>query len=167
MGKTAKEIVKTDVKHLLELLNTAYGEEWLAYYQYFLGAKLCSGQMRPDVQREFEEHAKEELEHANLLADRIIELGGTPLLSPDEWTTHAKCRYEAPKDEDTHILVCQNLASERCAIKRYQEICDLTFGNDYQTFHIARHILEEEIEHEQEMEDFLKDMHVIASCELK
>ncbi len=158
MGKTAREISKTDVDHLIQILNEAYAEEWLAYYQYFIGAKIAAGALRPNVTEEFEEHAKQELKHANMLADRIIELGGTPLISPDEWSNYAKCKYEKPINENTHELVLQNLASERCAIKRYQEICDMTFGKDYQTFHLSRHILEEEIEHEQEMEDFLKDM---------
>ena len=160
MGKIAREISQTDVDELIKILNEAYGEEWLAYYQYFIGAKLASGSLRPNVIEEFEEHAKQELHHANLLADRIIELGGTPLISPDEWSQNAKCKYEKPTNEDTRILVFQNLASERCAIKRYQEICNMTFGKDYQTFHISRHILEEEIKHEQEMEDFLNDMNI-------
>ena len=160
MGKIAREIIKTDADHLIQILNEAYSEEWLAYYQYFIGAKIAAGELRPNVTEEFEEHAKEELTHASLLADRIIELGGTPILTPNDWFLYAKCKYEVPLNEDTRVLVFQNLASERCAIKRYQEICDLTFGKDYQTFHISRHILEEEIKHEQEMEDFLKDMDI-------
>lgn len=40
--------------------------------------------MRANVQAEFEEHAKEELGHAKLLADRIIELEGVPVLGPEK-----------------------------------------------------------------------------------
>jgi len=160
MGDMARRISKTDVGELIKVLNEAYAEEWLAYYQYFLGAKLATGPMRPNIVEEFEEHARQEFEHADLLADRIIELGGTPVLNPDDFSKLAKCKYEPPLNEDTLSLVKQNLDAERCAIGRYQGICDLTFGKDYQTFKVASHILKEEIEHEQEMEDFLKDMNV-------
>ena len=82
MGKTAVEICEPERDKLLELLNEAYAEEWLAYYQYWLGAKLATGAMRTAVEAEFAEHADEELEHAEMLAARIIQLQGTPLISP-------------------------------------------------------------------------------------
>lgn len=160
MGEMAKRIVKEDLSELLRVLNEAYAEEWLAYYQYWLGARLATGQMRGGVVAEFKEHAKQEREHAELLAERIIQLGGTPVLNPADWSKIAKCKYDEPINEDTLTLVKQNLDSERCAIGRYQGICDMCFGKDYETFRISEHILKEEIEHEQEMEDFLKDMAV-------
>ena len=158
MGDMARRISKTDVNELIKTLNEAYAEEWLAYYQYFIGAKLAEGILRPSVVEEFEEHAHEEYEHASMLADRIIQLGGTPVLNPDDFSKLAKCKYEEPLNPDTLSLVQQNLDAERCAIGRYQGICDLTFGKDYETYRISEYILKEEIEHEQEMEDFLKDM---------
>ena len=157
MGDMARRISKTDVSELIKILNEAYAEEWLAYYQYFLGAKLAVGILRPNVVKEFEEHARQEYEHADMIADRIIQLGGTPVLNPDDFSKLAKCKYDEPINEDTFSLVKQNLDSERCAIGRYQGICDTTFGKDYETYRISEHILKQEIEHEQEMEDFLKD----------
>ena len=65
---------KLDVESLISQLNAALAEEWLAYYQYWVGALVVEGAMRADVQGEFEEHAEEERRHAQLLADRIIEL---------------------------------------------------------------------------------------------
>ena len=158
MGEMAQKIVKLDRNELLITLNQAYGEEWLAYYQYWLGAKVAVGTMRASIIKEFEEHAGEELKHANWLADRIIELGGTPLLSPQDWLQQAKCKYEAPDDEYIVTLLKQNLDAERCAIGRYQGICDACHGKDYETFRISEKILKEEIDHEQELEDFLADI---------
>ena len=63
---------KLDVESLIAQLNAALAEEWLAYYQYWVGALVVEGAMRADVQGEFEEHAEEERRHAQLLADRII-----------------------------------------------------------------------------------------------
>jgi len=52
----------------------------------------------------------------------------------------------------------QVLAAERCAVTRYQQICDMCFGKDYQTFKISAHILEQELDHEQDMEDYITDI---------
>ena len=70
---------KLDVESLISQLNAALAEEWLAYYQYWVGALVVEGAMRADVQSEFEEHAEEERKHAQLLANRIIELEGVPV----------------------------------------------------------------------------------------
>jgi bacterioferritin len=158
MGEMAKKIIKTDVDDLVKTLNEAYAEEWLAYYQYWLGAKLAEGPERYDIEKEFNEHAGEELKHADWLAKRIIQLGGTPIVKPDEWDSVARCKYKAPTKVDVVTLLTENLAAERCAIVRYQEICDTTQGKDYETFRISRKILKEELEHEQELEDFLSDI---------
>jgi len=158
MGEIAQKIVKINKDELLKTLNEAFAEEWLAYYQYWLGAKVAVGIMRASIIKEFEEHAEEELKHANWIADRIIELGGVPLSSPDDWTKTAKCKYNAPTDEYIVTLLKQNLEAERCAISRYQRICDICFGKDYETFRISQKILKEEIDHEQELEDFLADI---------
>lgn len=160
MGEMAQKIIKLDLEQLLRVLNEAFAEEWLAYYQYWIGEKIAQGQMRGAIVEEFADHAKEELEHADQLAKRIIQLGGTPIINPDDWNKVAKCHYEIPFKDDTKSLVEQVLASERCAIGRYQGICDMCFGKDYETFRVAKYILKQELDHEQDMEDFLKDMSV-------
>ena len=99
----AQKIIKMDNKKMIKILNEAFAEEWLAYYQYWIGAKVAEGIMRPDVQKELEEHANEELGHAGKLAERIIQLGGTPLLNPKDWEKHAKCKYDEPKDGNVLI----------------------------------------------------------------
>ena len=158
MGEMAKKIVKNDLDELINHLNQAFAEEWLAYYQYWLGAKVAVGAMRPDIVEEFEEHAGQELKHADWIADRIVQLGGTPALSPEDWFKLSHCKYIPPLDANTCELLKENLEAERCAIGRYEGICDLTHEKDYETFRISEKILKEEIEHEQELEDFLHDI---------
>ena len=80
MGEMAQKISKVDHKELLDILNVAFAEEWLAYYQYWIAARIMSGPMSLSIGEEFKKHAHEEKEHAELLATRIIELGGTPLI---------------------------------------------------------------------------------------
>ena len=149
---------KLDVESLISQLNAALAEEWLAYYQYWVGALVVEGAMRADVQGEFEEHAEEERRHAQLLADRIIELEGVPVLDPKQWFELARCKYDAPQGFDSVSLLKDNVASERCAILRYQEIADFTNGKDFTTCDIAKHILAEEEEHEQDLQDYLTDI---------
>lgn len=159
MGDMAKKIIKTDIEKLIKVLNEAYAEEWLAYYQYWLAAKLAFGPEREAIVGEFLEHANEELKHAGWLADRIIQLGGVPVLNPNLWDKIAHCKYITPEKFDVVSLLNDNLASERCAIGRYQGICEmLKEGVDFVTFNISRKILKEEIEHEQEIEDFIADI---------
>ena len=55
MGKKAVEIVDLDVKKLIEILNQALSEEWLAYYQYWIGARVMSGPMHGEIEKELKE----------------------------------------------------------------------------------------------------------------
>ena len=143
MAKESVKILrgKLDVDNLLSQLNAALAEEWLAYYQYWVGALV-----------------EEERHHAQLLADRIIELEGVPVLDPKQWFELARCKYDSPTDFDVVSLLNQNVASERCAILRYQEIAKFTDGIDFTTCDIAKHILAEEEEHEQDLQDYLTDI---------
>ncbi len=52
MGKEAIKVASVDVKKLIGLLNAALSEEWLAYYQYWIGARLMEGPMRSEVEPE-------------------------------------------------------------------------------------------------------------------
>lgn len=160
MAKGSLEILegKIDVKEVIAQLNMALSEEWLAFYQYWIGAWVAEGTMRAEVQAEFEQHAQEEYAHAKLLVDRIIELEGVPVLNPKQWFELARCKYLEPSDFDVVKLLQQNVAAERCAIKRYEGIATFTDGKDFTTCDIAKHILSEEEDHEQDLQDYLRDI---------
>ncbi|MBE6448064.1 MAG: ferritin [Alphaproteobacteria bacterium] len=158
MGEMAQKIIKLDREELIKELNIAFAEEWLAYYQYWIGAQVMVGPMRKDVAEEFIEHGNEELKHAQWLSDRIIQLGGIPVLDPESWKKVAQCKYDAPTDAYVEKLIEQNVVAERCAIARYQKICDITHGKDFETFRLSAKILKEEIEHENEIESFGDDI---------
>ncbi len=108
-------------------------------------------------------HADEELGHAVLVADRIIQLGGTPLINPNEWSKKAGCKYEEPSDPYVEVILEQNLRGERCAIDRYQEIAAFTNGKDFATHQMAVSILNDELEHENDIEDWIKDLERMKS----
>ena len=158
MGKLGREIVQYDLKQLIELLNKALADEWLAYVQYWNGAKVVVGPMRTVVAGELEEHAGEELEHAGMLVERIIQLGGIPILTPSEWMSKSNCGYEAPTDPFVVPILKQNIKGEQCAIKTYTAIIEKIKGKDPITTHIIYKILADEVEHEEDLEAIMDDI---------
>lgn len=158
MGKHAIKISNLDNEKLVQMLNEALAEEWLAYYQYWVGARVMEGPMRSEIEPELLLHANQELNHAVLVIGRILQLGGTPLLNPSQWTKFAKCDYEEPIDPYVEEILNQNLRGERCAIQRYQDIAEFTNGKDHATYQMAITILNEELEHEEDIEAWLNDL---------
>jgi len=158
MGKKAIEILDIDVNKLIGMLNAALSEEWLAYYQYWIGARLMEGPMRSEIEPELLLHANQELNHATILVDRIIQLGGMPVMNPKEWFNLGHCEYSAPTDPYIEKILEQNLKGERCAIQHYKEIADFTYGKDHTTYQMSVTILNEELEHENDIENWLTDI---------
>mgnify|MGYP001532409485 CR=1 FL=1 len=128
MAKESVNILKDkiDIVDLLAQLNAALSEEWLAFYQYWVGSFVVEGAMRGDVQREFQEHAAHEYNHAKLLADRIIELEGVPVLDPKQWFDLARCKYDAPVDFGSEILLKQNVVPSTAISKLLNSQTELT-----------------------------------------
>ncbi len=157
MGTKGREIVGVDVKKLIDLLNKAYADEWLAYYQYWVGAKVAGGRMRGIVVSELEEHAKEELGHAEKLTERIITLGGSPLLSPQDLLKQTNCGYDTPSDPDVKKLLEQNIKGEQCAIATYSKLLEFVKDKDPITYKMVLDILEDEVKHEEDLESILQD----------
>jgi Protein distantly related to bacterial ferritins len=158
MGTKGREIVEMNVSELIEFLNKAFADEWLAYYQYWIGAKVVKGAMRGAVEAELEEHAEEELEHAEDLAERIIQLGGTPLLKPEDWYKFTNCGYDSPEDPDVKKILEQNIKGEQCAIEVYKKLLGMIRDKDPITYHIIVEILEDEVEHEEDLQALLEDL---------
>ena len=164
MGTRGRQIIEErgiKIADLIKMLNKALADEWLAYYQYWLGAKLAVGPMKNAIIAELEEHALDELRHAQMLTNRILQLGGTPPISPQEWSKLANCQYTAPTNPYVEELLKQNIEGERCAIICYNEILKTTKDTDIVTYNLALQILEDEIEHEEDLEGLLEDIKVI------
>jgi len=110
MGTLGRKIVDTNVEDLVKLLNKAFSDEWLAYYQYWIGSKIVRGPDKEAVIAELTLHATEELGHAVLLATRIIQLGGTPVTKPEDWYKLTNCGYDAP--DDPSVIKVSNRTSK-------------------------------------------------------
>ena len=163
MGTRGRSIIGMNVDELVKMLNRAYASEWLAYYQYWLGAKVIKGPMKDAVAAELTLHATEELTHATLLTTRIIQLGGTPLTSPTAWLENTPCKYDAPDDPYVAVLLDQNIAGEQCAIDTYKKLMDATKDKDMVTYNLALTILEQEVEHEEDLQSLREDLNLMVS----
>jgi len=158
VGTKGKEIVKLDVENMVNLLNKAFADEWLAYYQYWVGAQVAKGAMRGAVVAELNEHAADELKHAGMLATRIIQLGGTPVLDPADWKMLSNCGYDAPVNPHVQDIIEQNVKGEQCAIDVYNNLLGMTRDKDVVTYNMVAEILEDEVEHEEDLQALLEDM---------
>ena len=158
MGMKGTELVQLDINKLIEQLNKALADEWLAYYQYWIGAQVVVGQMRGAVVAELVEHAADELKHAEMLVERIIQLGGTPLTNPNEFEEYANCKYLDPKDPTIKPIIEQGIAGERCAIEAYNKLLAMTKDKDIVTYDMLLSILKDEIEHEADFMALLQDL---------
>ncbi|HMA82935.1 MAG TPA: ferritin-like domain-containing protein [Candidatus Thermoplasmatota archaeon] len=158
MGTKGRELLGNKVDHILELLNNALADEWLAYYQYWIGAKVVVGPMKGEVEGELIEHANDELRHADMLVERILQLGGTPIIDPKEWYKKTNCGYDAPIDPNVYKILDQNIKGEQCAISVYSKLLKETMQIDPVTYQIVVEILRDEEEHEEDLEGIVEDL---------
>jgi bacterioferritin len=122
----------------------------LRYYRHYYSAK---GMLVDAVKGEFLEHAQQELEHAGMIAGRIVQLGGEPDLDPDTLTARSHAEYKEGKD--LRDMVRENLVAERIAIDSYREMINYIGDRDTTTKRILEHILAQEEEHADDMADLL------------
>ena len=159
MAIRGNSIIKgVEIEEVIRLLNKAYADEWLAYYQYFIEAKVIKGIMKDAAITELNQHAADELRHANMVADRILQLGGTPLLNPKEWFTHTNCGYEEPKEFDVVAILEDSIKGEQCAISTYSNLAEIVKDKDIVTYNIVSQILADEVEHEEDLQALHDDI---------
>jgi bacterioferritin len=159
MARIGNSIIKgIEINEIIKLLNNAYADEWLAYYQYFIEAKVVKGIMKDAAIVELTQHAADELRHANMLADRILQLGGTPLLHPNDWIKNTNCGYDAPTNFDVVAILTDAIKGEQCAINTYSTIVEITRNKDIVTYDIVSQILADEVEHEEDLQTLHDDI---------
>jgi bacterioferritin len=158
MGKQAIKILDIEVKDLIADLNRAYSDEWLAFYSYWFMARVVTGSAYEDMSEFLDKIAKDELEHADELANRIIELGGEPIRHPMQLESNANAPYPNPPKgaSDYKGIINLVLKAEAGAIDVYNKLAAKTLGKDHATYQLVTHILDEEIKHEEMFDDLLE-----------
>jgi bacterioferritin len=139
-----------DVKKLIDMLLSAFADEWVASYYYTLTAYAIQGHVSEEIAEHFLKEAEEEWgKHARMLADRLQDFNVHP---PRQFTALweiSSCKYpktpEDPFDIDGWLIAA--IKAEECAIKTYRELYSFTHGRDPVTEEIAEEILRDEVRH--------------------
>ena len=145
-----------NVKQLLEKLIDAAGAEFTTYYYYTILRMNLAG--CEDYKEICEDARLEDRSHFELITPRIYELGGEIPRDIRTFADRAGCpdAYLPDKPTAANILTVL-LEAERCAVRTWSEVCDLTFGKDPRTYDMAARILNEEIEHESWFSEYLSE----------
>jgi bacterioferritin len=146
-----------DVGTSIKLLNDALATEIVCVLRYKAHAATAQGIHSESVKEVFEEHAREESEHGDMLAERINQLGGKPDYDPAGLLTRSATQYV----QGTSLLnmIEENLVAERIAVETYRAMIRYFSTRDPTSRQILEKILADEEEHATDMQDLLVAQH--------
>src|SRR6516164_5367872 len=144
---------KGKVEDSIAMLNHAVATEIVCILRYKFHAVCATGLASEAVKEEFAQHAKEEAEHLDLLAERINQLGGKPDLNPAGIVGRAATEYV--EGDNLVDMIKENLIAERIAIETYREMVRYFGDKDPTTRIVLERILAQEEEHANDMHDLL------------
>ncbi|AMA47289.1 bacterioferritin [Pseudomonas monteilii] len=145
-----------DREEILRLLNESLATELVCTLRYKRHYFMASGIKASIAAEEFLEHANQESEHADRLAERIVQLGGEPDFNPDNLSRNSHAQYVA--GTTLREMVLEDLVAERIAIDSYREIIKYIGDKDPTTRRIYEDILAQEEEHADDMSDILEGL---------
>ncbi|ALU62429.1 bacterioferritin [Pseudomonas syringae pv. lapsa] len=145
-----------DRETVLRLLNESLATELVCVLRYKRHYYMASGLKASVAAAEFLEHAEQEAQHADKLAERIVQLGGEPEFNPDTLSKNSHAQYVA--GNTLKEMVYEDLVAERIAVDSYREIIQYLGDSDPTTRRIFEEILAQEEEHADDMADILNDL---------
>jgi bacterioferritin len=140
---------KADLETVVRVLNEALATELVCVLRYKRHHYMAKGLSAESVAEEFTEHAREEQEHADRIAQRITELGGAPDFSPEGLATRSHSEYK--EGETLTDMIKEDLVAERIAIESYSEIVRYLGEDDPTSRRMMEEILAKEEEHAEDM----------------
>jgi bacterioferritin len=145
-----------DRETVIKVLNEALATEIVCVLRYKRHHYTAKGIHSQAVADEFLEHAKEEQEHADRIAERIVQLDGDPDLNPESLASRSHSQYV---EGDTLVeMIREDLIAERIAIESYSEIVRYLGENDPTSRRLMEDILANEEEHAEEMKTLLESI---------
>lgn len=145
---------RADRDRVLEILNDVLATELVCVLRYKRHQYMASGLSADSVAQEFQQHAAEEQGHADLVAQRIVELDGEPNFDPTGLATRAHSEYVEGK---TLVeMIEEDLVAERIAIESYSEIIRYLDNDDPTTRILMEKINAMEEEHAEDMKSLLE-----------
>ncbi len=150
-----------DREVILKLLNEGLATEIVCVLRYKRHQYAAKGIHSQAVIAEFAEHAAEEQQHADMLAERISQLGGEPNFNPAGLLDRSHSQYV----EGTTLLdmIREDLVAERIAIDSYREMIQYVGEKDPTTRRVLEEILSTEEEHATDLADLISSLDGVAS----
>lgn len=145
---------KGDVKQVVNILNQALATEIVCVLRYKRHYFMARGINKDSVAAEFLAHANEEQGHADLIAERITQLGGAPDFNPEGLAARSHSEYV--EGQNLAEMIKENLVAERVAIESYTEIIRYFGDKDPTSRRLMEQILAVEEEHANDMADLLE-----------
>ena len=142
-----------DRQTVLRLLNEALATELVCTLRYRRHYFMANGVHAEAIKEEFRTHAQEELEHADRIAARIVQLDGEPNFDPKGLETRSHAEYVAATSLTD--MIREDLVAERIAIDSYKEMVDYIGAHDPTTRRLLEDILAKEEEHAEELASML------------
>ena len=160
MAKVAREMVERagiNVDQLIELLVKNASAELTTYYYYTILRVNLIGLDGEGIKEIAEVARIEDRNHFEALIPRIYELGGKLPENMNDFHDISACPPASlPKDpRDIQAMLKVLVEAERCAVRGYTQICNMTAGKDHRTYDLSLAILNEEVEHESWFSEFL------------
>ncbi len=147
---------KADRETVLRLLNEALATEIVCTLRYRNHYYRANGIHSQAVAEEFLEHAKEEQDHADKIAARIVQLNGTPDFNPDGLLTRSHSEYA--EGETLVDMIKEDLVAERIAIESYTEIIRYLGDADPTTRRLMEDVLSNEEEHAEDLKTLIEQL---------
>ena len=145
---------KADRETVIKLLNEALATEIVCVLRYRRHYFMAEGMNAESVKSEFLAHAGEEQAHADQLAERIVQLGGEPNLSPEGLADRSHSEYI--EGENLEAMIKEDLVAERIAIESYRDMIAFVGSDDPTTRRLLEEILMKEEEHAEDLVSLLK-----------
>jgi bacterioferritin len=144
---------QADRENVISMLNAALATELVCVLRYKRHFYTATGLQNGPIKAEFLQHAIEEQGHANLLAERIVQLNGKPDFNPATLITRSHAEYD--DSESIQNMIKANLIAERIAIEAYRQMIETIGETDPTTSHMLVGIMAMEEEHADDMRDLL------------
>ena len=145
-----------DREVVLKLLNEALATEVICTLRYKRHYYMAKGIHAESVASEFLEHAQEESQHADQIAERITQLGGAPDFSPDGLTSRSHAEYV--EGDSLEEMIKEDLVAERIAIDSYREMISYLGEEDPTSRRMLEEILAKEEEHADDLARLLEGL---------
>lgn len=147
---------KADRKTVIKILNEALATEIVCVLRYKRHYFMATGINAQSIAQEFLKHATEEQGHADLIAQRIVQLDGEPNFSPEGILTRSHAEYI--EGDNLIDMIKENLIAERIAIDSYREIIGFLGNDDPTTRVMMEGILAMEEEHADDLVSMLEEV---------